>query len=351
MLLALLSAGLSAAPAAAQPRIPETTVVDQDGRTLSFYSGLVKGHTVAINFVFTTCATICPMLAANFRKAQQELGEANSDIRLISISVDPVNDTPERLKQFAARYHAGANWTLVTGDKAAIDGLLGALGVPVRNKVEHTPAVLVGNDAAGYWQRVDGLASSAALVSTIRDAAGHSSQQSSQRAGDNREDQSVAAQSARYFPNLELVTQDGATVHFHDDLLKGKTVLINFLFTTCTGVCSPMTANLARVQKLLGDRVGRDIVMISITVDPENDTPAALKAFAAKFDVKPGWYFLTGSKANVDAVLAKLGGYVSDKNQHSSVVLVGNVARGGWQKMLAVGNPSAIANVALQLAR
>ncbi|HTS25711.1 MAG TPA: SCO family protein [Bryobacteraceae bacterium] len=330
---------VSAAVAAAQPRIPETSVVDQDGRKLSFYSDLVKGRTVAINFIFTSCATICPMLAANFRKVQQEIGETNSGFRLISVSVDPGTDTPERLKRFAAQYHAGPNWTLVTGDKAAIDGLLGALGLPVRNKIEHTPAVLVGNEAAGYWQRVDGLASSAVVAGALRDAAARSA------------DNSVAAQSARYFPNLELLTQDGAKVHFHDDLLKGKTVLINFLFTTCTGVCSPMTANLARVQKLLGDRVGRDIVMISITVDPEKDTPAVLKAYAEKFGAKPGWYFLTGTKANVDGVLGKLGGYVSDKNQHSSVVLIGNVEHGGWQKMLAVGDPPAIAKVALQLAR
>jgi len=328
---------LSAAVVSAQPRIPETSVFDQDGHRVSFYSGLVKDRTVAINFIFTSCATICPMLGANFRKAQEELGETNSRIRFISVSVDPANDTPERLKQFATRYHAGPNWTLVTGDKASIDGLLSALGVPVRNKLEHTPTVLVGNDSAGYWQRVDGLASSAAVVKAIHDAAAH--------------DNSVAAQAARYFPNQELLTQDGAKIHFHDDLLKGKTVLINFLFTTCTGVCSPMTANLARVQKLLGDRVGRDIVMISITVDPEKDTPAVLKAYAEKFGVKPGWYLLTGTKINVDGVLAKLGGYVSDKNQHSSVVLIGNVARGGWQKMLAVGDANAIANVALQVAR
>lgn len=336
-----------AAIAGAQPRFPETSVLDQNGQRLSFYSDLIKGRTVAINFIFTTCTTICPILAANFRTVQRELGEANSSIRLISVSVDPENDTPESLKHFADRYHAGPNWTLVTGEKAAIDSLLGALGLPVRNKIEHTPTVLIGNDAAGYWQRVDGLASSAVVARAIRDAAARPPQ----RAAGNSDDNSVAAQAARYFPNLELVTQDGATVNFYDDLLKGRTVLINFMFTTCTGVCSPMTANLARVQKLLGDRVGRDIVMISITVDPEIDTPPVLKAYAGKFGVQPGWYFLTGAKPNVDGVLAKLGGSVSDKNDHSSVVLIGNVARGGWQKMLAIGNASAIANVALELAR
>jgi protein SCO1/2 len=326
---------------AAQQRIPETEVVDQNGRSVHFHSDLVQGRTVAINFIFTNCATICPMLSANFRKVQEEIGENNSRIRLISVSVDPENDTPARLKAFAARYHAGPNWTFVTGDKGSIDNLLNGLGMPVRNKLEHTPAVLIANDS-GYRQRVDGLASAAVVTAAMR-----SGLDRSKAVPDN----SVAAQSARYFPNLELRTQDGATVHFYDDLLKGKTVLINFLFTTCTAVCLPMTANLARVQKILGDRVGRDIVMISITVDPETDTPAALKTYADKFGAKPGWYFLTGAKGNVEGVLAKLGGYVEDKNQHSSVVLIGNVERGGWQKMLAIGPAQAIANMALEIAR
>ena len=335
MLLLLLSATLSAQ----QPRIPDTIVQDQDGHRLSFYSDLVKGHTVAINFIFTTCTTICPVLSANFRKVQKELGENVADVRLISVSVDPATDTPERLKRFAAQYHADPGWSFVTGDKTEVDALLGALGVAVRNKLEHTPTVLIGNDASGHWQRVDGLASSSAILRTLREAA---AQQPTSPA---------ATQAARYFPNVELLTQDGVKVHFYDDVLKGKTVLINFLFTTCSGVCSPMTANLAHVQKQLGERLGRDIVMVSITVDPETDTPPVLKEYAEKFGAKPGWYFLTGSKVNVNGVLAKLGGYVEDKNQHSSVLLVGNVARGGWRKLLAIADSSAIANIALDLAK
>jgi cytochrome oxidase Cu insertion factor (SCO1/SenC/PrrC family) len=334
--LLLFSAGLAVAQ---QPRFPETVVHDQDGRRLSFYSDLVKGHTVAIDFIFTSCTTICPILSANFRKVQKELGANAADVRLISVSIDPVTDTPERLKRFSEQFNAGPGWTLVTGDKAEIDGLLNSLGAAVNNKLDHTPTILVGNDQAGYWQRVNGLASSSAILRTIHDAAVHQSASPAE------------AQAASYFPNLELLTQDGARVHFYDDVLKGKTVLINFLFTTCAGVCSPMTANLARVQKYLGDRLGHDIVMISITVDPRTDTPPVLKDYAAKFGAKPGWYFLTGSEANVDDVLSKLGGYVEDKNQHSSVLIIGNVARGGWRKLFAMDDPATIANVAIDLAR
>jgi protein SCO1/2 len=329
----------SALSVAEQPRVPDTAVQDQDGRRLSFYSDLVKGHTVAIDFIFTTCATVCPMLTANFRQVQKELGDNVRDVRLISVSVDPAVDTPARLKRFAVQYDAAPGWSFITGDKTGIDRLLSALGVPVQNKLEHSPAVLIGNDVAGHWQRISGLASSSVILRTVEEAAA------------SQPESSAAAQAAAYFPNVELLTQDGVKVHFFDDVLRGKTVLINFLFTLCNAVCSPMTANLARVQKRLGERVGRDIVMISITVDPEADTPSVLKSYAAKFGAKPGWYFLTGSKSNVDAVLSKLGGYVKDKNQHSSVVIVGNVAHGGWQKMLGIGDADAIANVALDLAR
>jgi protein SCO1/2 len=352
LLSALLFTSLAGAE---QLRVRETVVRDEDGRRISFYKDLVKGRTVAINFIFTSCTAVCPMLAANFRKVQTDLAKENANIHLISISVDPVTDTPERLKRFAAQFHAGPNWTLVTGDKGEIDALLGSLGVSARNKMEHTPTVLVGNEAAGHWQRVDGLASSEVVLRALREAAARpvaAGVGAETSATENPAKQSAtAAQSAKYFPNLELITQDGVKVRFHDDVLKGKTVLINFLFTSCADVCPPMTANLVRVQRLLGDRLGRDIVMVSISLDPETDTPDALKAYAEKFGAKPGWYFLTGDKANVDAVLAKLGGYVDDKNKHSAALLVGNVARGGWQKMFAMGKPEAIASVAVDLAR
>jgi cytochrome oxidase Cu insertion factor (SCO1/SenC/PrrC family) len=138
-------------------------------------------------------------------------------------------------------------------------------------------------------------------------------------------------------------------VHFYNDLLKGKVVLINFLFTTCKGVCSPMTANLAKVQRYLGERVGRDINMISITVDPETDTTEVLKRYAATFKAQPGWYFLTGKKENVDWVLHKLGGYTANKTEHSSVLIVGNEATGEWLKMPAMAGPSEIADAVIKL--
>lgn len=164
-----------------------------------------------------------------------------------------------------------------------------------------------------------------------------------------KESKSPADAAAIYFPNLVLVTQDNKAVHFYDDLLKGKIVLINFMFTTCNSGCSPMTANLKKVQQHLGDHLGKDIVMLSISVDPETDTPEVLKQYANKFSAQPGWYFLTGDRKNVELVLYKLGGYVEDKNKHSLVLIIGNVATGEWKKVLALANPAEIANAAMKL--
>jgi protein SCO1 len=155
-------------------RIPETTVYNQNGRRLNFYTDLVKGKVVAINFIFTTCTTICPPLTATFRRVQQELGEhMGRDIELISISVDPTIDTPERLFDFAAKFKAGPGWTFVTGERTQIDALLQALGAAVANKNDHTPMILVGNEATGYWTRAYGLSSPATLVKVITQAVDH----------------------------------------------------------------------------------------------------------------------------------------------------------------------------------
>ncbi|HSB11575.1 MAG TPA: SCO family protein [Blastocatellia bacterium] len=153
-------------------QIPDVSVYDQDGQKLKFVTDLVRGKTVAINFIFTTCTTICPPLAATFRRVQQEMGDrVGHDVRLISISVDPVVDTPERLKQFGAKFKAAPGWTFVTGSKFEINSLLKALGAAVVDKNDHTPMVLVGNDAAGYWTRTYGLAPASVLVRVITDAA------------------------------------------------------------------------------------------------------------------------------------------------------------------------------------
>jgi cytochrome oxidase Cu insertion factor (SCO1/SenC/PrrC family) len=150
--------------------IPDVEVLDQEGNALHFYSDLIKGKTVAINFIFTNCTTICPPLAATFARVQKEMGDkVGKDVHFISISVDPLTDTPERLKAWGAKFKAGAGWTFVTGTKPEMDKLLNALGASVSRREDHTPAVIIGNDTKGIWTRTYGLARTPVMVGLIED--------------------------------------------------------------------------------------------------------------------------------------------------------------------------------------
>jgi protein SCO1 len=143
---------------AAQPNrpVPDVELVDQNGRKVHFYRDLVAGRIVAINFIFTTCSTICPLLGANFAKVERLLGDrAGADIRLISVSVDPQHDTPRALHEFAARHGGKSGWTLVTGEKRNIEELLRALDEFTPDKLAHSANVLIGR-GDGSWIRANG---------------------------------------------------------------------------------------------------------------------------------------------------------------------------------------------------
>jgi cytochrome oxidase Cu insertion factor (SCO1/SenC/PrrC family) len=157
----------SEAPAFSSTKIPDAQVYDQNGKQLNFYSDLIKGRTVAINFVFTTCTTICPPLTATFRRVQQDAAARGLDVQLISVSVDPTTDTPERLHDYAAKFKAAPGWTFVTGEKARIDSVLRALGAAVSDKNDHTPMILIGNDASDSWTRAYGLTSPTRIVDIL----------------------------------------------------------------------------------------------------------------------------------------------------------------------------------------
>ncbi len=155
---------------------------------------------------------------------------------------------------------------------------------------------------------------------------------------------------ADYFPNVPLTTQDGKTVRFYDDLLKGKSVAINVIFTTCTDVCPLETANLVQLTKLLGDRVGKDIHFYSISIDPKRDTPPVLKAYAEKFGAGgPGWLFLTGKPDDIKLITKKLGlirardNPTSRESHHASYLMLGIEPSGLWTRKHAVSNPRFLA--------
>ena len=135
-----------------------------------------------------------------------------------------------------------------------------------------------------------------------------------------------------YIPNVPLVTQDGQTVRLYDDLIKDKIVLINFIYTSCKEVCSLVTARMAQVQNALGDHVGRDIFLYSITLDPLHDTPAVLKQHAEAFHAGPGWLFLTGTPEDIAVVRYKLGERGKGLTDHGNGAMAGNGATGEWER-------------------
>jgi protein SCO1/2 len=152
---------------------------------------------------------------------------------------------------------------------------------------------------------------------------------------------------ADYFPNVALTTQEGKVVHLYDDLLKGKAVAVNVIYTRCTASCPLETAKLAQVQRLLGDRVGKDIFFYSISIDPAHDTPAALKAYAEKFHAGPGWLFLTGAEDDIKLVSKKLGlsslTDFANRDGHQPSLMIGKEPTGEWMRNSAVDNPRFLA--------
>jgi protein SCO1/2 len=151
------------------------------------------------------------------------------------------------------------------------------------------------------------------------------------------------------FPNVPVVDHDGNILRFYDDMVKDKIVLVNFMFTRCDGTCPGTTANLKKVQAEFGDRMGRDIFMYSISLDPDHDTPERLKAYADLFNVKPGWRFITGSKQNLDLIRREFGFYRVDpeldrqNDSHTGAVKFGIERLERWGMCAARGKPKYIA--------
>ena len=151
---------------------------------------------------------------------------------------------------------------------------------------------------------------------------------------------------ANYFPNIPLTTQDGKTVHFFDDLIKDKIVAINFIYTRCPDTCPLETAQLVKVQEILGDRVGKDVFFYSISIDPKNDTPSVLKEYKERF--RADWTFLTGKDSDIIKLRKKLGLYIAEiqdgSNNHNVNMIIGNQTTGRWMKRSPFENPYVLAD-------
>ena len=148
-------------------------------------------------------------------------------------------------------------------------------------------------------------------------------------------DQAAAEAKARdYFTNLEVIDQDGNRLRFYDDVLKGKVVAINFIFTNCQGACPLMTQQLTMVRDMLGAELGKDIHFVSISIDPLRDTPKAMKEFAGTHHAdEAGWRFITGDPKNLENIVKRLGQYNDDVEAHSTLLLAANVRTAHWTKI------------------
>ncbi len=143
----------------------------------------------------------------------------------------------------------------------------------------------------------------------------------------------------RYFTDVVLVDQDGRQRRFYTDLLRERVVVINTFYTGCSSSCPVVMGAMARIQADLGPLVGEEVHLLSLTVDPVNDTPGRLKAYAERLGVRPGWYLLTGEAANVHFALRKLGHLETVPESHSNIVLVGNERTGLWKKAFGLARP------------
>jgi len=154
--------------------------------------------------------------------------------------------------------------------------------------------------------------------------------------------QSVEEKNRRYFPDLKVWTHEGQEVRFYSDLLKDKIVVISFFYANCpTAQMSLVT--LSKLQEMLGDQLGTDIHLVSLSVDPERDTLKAVQEYAGKYNPKKGWMFLTGKKENMDAINLKLGNRSLIPESHIQVFLLGNLRNGRWMRLPESAPANAVA--------
>lgn len=146
--------------------IPEASFTDQNGVTRRLWADTLKDQVVAVNFIFTSCPSICPPMGAAFAELQHRVAQQNLNVRFVSISIDPSTDTPQRLAEWAAKFAGTSAWILLTGPKASVDAVEQALGVQSAVNT-HTPVVLLGNTKDGRWLRANALAPPEKLAAAL----------------------------------------------------------------------------------------------------------------------------------------------------------------------------------------
>jgi protein SCO1/2 len=334
-----LAGGAPAPTAPISITLPDVTLTNQRGEPVRLHA-LVEGKIAVIQTIFTSCGSICPPMGAKFGRLQ-ELVADQPDVALISISTDPVTDIPERLQAWGAQFDAGERWTLLTGSTRDVTTTLKALRTYTPDKQDHSSFVVIGHHGAGKWTRVDGLSDPATLVDAVQQIRGAITTSSTGAPAPVPANEVAHA----YFTDVELVDQHGKSHRLYSDLLRGKVVIIHSFFTSCEGVCPPMVQRIAGLTELLRGRMGKDLLVLSLSVDPVVDTPAKLADYARKHEAGEGWLFLTGQPKDVELALFKLGFAVEVREAHSNLIVVGNEATGLWKKAFGLAEPEQLLEV------
>lgn len=334
-------------------------LLDQDGKSVQFKTDVIGEHIVVMNFIYTTCTTQCPLNSQILSHVQKNLSKQEREqVQLISLSVDPGTDTPQRLKDYADKIGAGPGWTWLTGYRPEVNKLLNALGVYTPEFKTHPSVVLVGDSKTGNWTRFygtpgpDQLLAKVQELMALRGKGALSTLVPQIRRGSvtNSKSDGKGDKAHAYFTDLPVITHDGRQLRFFTDLLKDKIVLINLFYSQCENSCPMVHSKLSKLQTLLEGYMGKSIFFISITIDPEPDTPEALAKYAQNFKPGEGWTFVTGNPEHIKTITSKLGQVHNNKEGHPPFLMVGDVKRARWKKIMPNVPNKALADFLRKLA-
>ena len=325
--VALIAVFASLANAAADRPLPAVKVADQRGQVFT-YPTLVRGKTSVVAFLFTGCSSTCPIIGRRLAQVMDHLAaRAGRDIEFIGLSVDPLGDSLAARARFSDAMGLRQGWHFINGPPESIEQLRNVLGGggPLSDHVNY---LLVTNHRTGVVSRIDAtrtdsatIAARVAAVADTADARATSTQTSTRAAG-----------TARYFSAGTLLTSDNRSVDFYRDVLGGRIVLIDTLFSRCADACPLITRKLAQVKQLLGSQADR-VRFVSVSNDPRYDTPARLAKFGKLYGVGGDWVLLTGAPADVQTILAKLNLAGAGGADHSTALIIGNDVSGSWRRV------------------
>lgn len=333
--IAALTAALLPTGASARLAVPDVQLFDQSGAHVR-YGELVRGRTAVIAFLFTGCSSSCPVIGQRIAQVRNQLASrAGRDIVFIGVSVNPMGDTPAAMAKFSRDAGLGAGWHFLNGRPDVMARLRETLGGG-GGGAGHANFLLISNDRTGVVSRIDATTNPTATI--VRRVAALANGEQARAEG-----------TARYFAtDGRLVTADERQVDFYRDVVAGRVVLIDTIFTRCVDACPLITQKLARTRKLLG-ALAAQVRFVSLSNDPAYDTPARLRKFASERGVSGDWMLLTGAEADMTRLLARFNLAGSGGGDHSTALIIGNDRSGSWRRVSPAVTPEQLAQILRQV--